>query len=763
MGSAVAEPAADVRVGTTRLAAVGTVVFLGNAALLVLQLVAGRLLAPFVGSSLETWTAVIGAFLAGIAAGNALGGKLADRFPGGPWLGRALALGGLAALWMLALPALLDATELHRFLPLGVRIPVLAAALCLPAGAALSLLTPLAIRSGLPDVAHAGRVAGLIFALGTLGSLAGNYATGFVLIPNLTVNAIVLTTSGLLFVCAAATGFVRWVDPDLGAVPAPLDEEPLPAILPQANAIVFLCSFAGMTLELAAARMLAQVLGVSLYTWTGVIGVMLAGTALGNWVGGRVADRGRAGGRDRLGLWLIAAAAAGIYAVLAYIVVGYTEPFAHLGVIAQVLAWTFAVFFPAMFALGTISPQVVKLAVGDVAHAGRVAGRVYAWSTAGAIAGTFATGFVLVSGLGMYRAVVFAAVLPAIAAVIGTTVARRPGPLYVLSFVYGCTFAGFIAFTPTSTKTTRETNYYAIHAYANDNPEVRSDGGPGVAAAVAVAGPGGLFDPPGNLLTLKLDTLVHSKVRLNDPTYLHYPHEQIQLEMLRYLAATRDRGPNVLVIGGGGYTFPRCARTLVPRSAVDVVEIDPGVTAVSQSHLGLDPGLSIRSVHMDGRQFVTEAAEAGKYDLVTLDAVNDLSVPAHLLTKEFNDRVKKCLTPDGVYLLTVIDVLDRGRLTAAAVATLKETYPHVELLSASSQFAADAQAVYVIYASTVPLNLSAVRESAERAGGSPFTHRPPSDAIDSLLRQSPGMVLTDQYAPVDNLMAPVFRRRKLHD
>src|SRR6476659_6886323 len=64
-----------------RLVAVGAVIFVANAALLVLQLVAGRLLAPFIGSSLETWTSIIGVFLAGIALGNAFGGKLADRYP----------------------------------------------------------------------------------------------------------------------------------------------------------------------------------------------------------------------------------------------------------------------------------------------------------------------------------------------------------------------------------------------------------------------------------------------------------------------------------------------------------------------------------------------------------------------------------------------------------------------------------------------------------------------------------------------------------
>src|SRR4051794_21589908 len=92
------------RTGPGRLAGVGAVVFLANAGLLVLQLLAGRLLAPFVGSSLETWTGVIGGFLAGIALGNALGGRLADRHPTGRALVLLLALGALSAAWVVGLP-----------------------------------------------------------------------------------------------------------------------------------------------------------------------------------------------------------------------------------------------------------------------------------------------------------------------------------------------------------------------------------------------------------------------------------------------------------------------------------------------------------------------------------------------------------------------------------------------------------------------------------------------------------------------------------
>src|SRR5205809_8057547 len=114
-----------------RLVGVGAVIFFANAALLVLQLVAGRLLAPFIGSSLETWTSIIGVFLTGIALGNALGGKLADRYPSPRTLAVLLLVGAVAAIWMVVLPLLLESTGAHKIIPLTPRIPLLALLLSL--------------------------------------------------------------------------------------------------------------------------------------------------------------------------------------------------------------------------------------------------------------------------------------------------------------------------------------------------------------------------------------------------------------------------------------------------------------------------------------------------------------------------------------------------------------------------------------------------------------------------------------------------------
>jgi predicted membrane-bound spermidine synthase len=769
-----------------RLAGVGMVVFLANAALLVLQLVAGRLLSPFVGSSLETWTAVIGVFMTGIALGNGFGGKLADRFPTPKTLAVLLALGAVTAAWMVLFPELLGRSGAYKSVPLGPRIPLLTFALCLPAGVVLSLLTPVAIRLGLPDVSKTGRVAGLVFALSTLGCLLGNYVTGFYLIPEFYLNTLVWIAGGaLLSLAVVSLVIVRVEAATPPGSPQNGEGESAPdhgatnphafADIRRAFLVVFLASFGGMTLELTASRVLAEIVGVSLFTWTGVIGVMLAGTAAGNLVGGMIADRANRPGSALNPRFTLAGTLtiAGASAVLILAVLGPLQnlnPFWRMGLAGQVVAWTFALFFLPMFVLGMVSPQVIRLAVPDVAHAGRVAGRVYAWSTAGAIAGTFATGYALLSTLGAKSTVLVVASVVSLTSLLVARVWEKNPLLYLLAVTLGGVTGGAILMMrpagDTDTVAVLETNYYKIRV-SHDRTETQDAEG----RAVLVRN--------GNL-TLTLDHLRHSTVNVEDPKYLYYEHEHIQVEFLRAARANAPE-PKVLVIGGGGYTFPRYAMEEVPATRMDVVEIDPGVTKVAKEFLGLKEYPHLNPVHMDGRQFVAERAGRGSYDLVVQDAVNDLSVPAHLLTKEYNDEVKASLKPaDGVYLLTVIDSLEHGRLWKSAMRTLGETFKHVALLTPTEpppdaaegdreaaervkRWGAGRQ-VLVIYASDRPLDPAAMRAAVgKQLGQTPApplrTHEIPMTRLLPFLSADPGVLLTDQYAPVDNLMAEVFRRR----
>jgi len=864
-----------------RLAGIGLIIFVANAALLVLQLVASRLLAPFVGSSLETWTSIIGVFLLGIALGNAWGGRLADRFPSARTLSVLLALGSLCAVWMVLLPQVLSSSGAYKSIPLTPRIPILALALCLPAGFVLSLLTPLAIKLGLPDVSKTGRVAGLIFALSTLGCLIGNYLTGFVLIPAFTINTLVLAAAATLAILSAGT-ILFLKEPasaPAGELPAhpPFNEHEALSLNPHAFSdirlaytIVFLSSFGGMTLELTASRVLAPHVGVSLFTWTGIIGVMLAGTALGNFTGGLFADRAQQpdGMRRPLawltalfvaviafgliyqvlpwmcrtvgapfaltdGSWLILGivgalvssivmhqfvariaaetidprallattlitAGAGIVLLqVVHIFLRKTEPFDHLDPIAQVMGWTFSLFFLPMFVLGMVSPQVIRLAVPDVEHIGRVAGRVYAWSTAGAIAGTFAAGYVLLSApfLGADRTLFVVALIVTVTSLAVARVWETSLMLYLFSIVLGGVTGGIIL-TGLGGKddeliAKRETNYYTIRVGWEELGGVDQDGQ-------------AVYFRTGRK-TLTLDHLLHSTVDPSNPRYLHYEHEHIQMEFL-WAARAGAEVPSALVIGGGGYTFPRFAMTALPETRMDVVEIDPGVTKVAYEYLGLEPYEGLNIVHMDGRQFVAERAVPGNYDLVVQDAVNDLSVPAHLLTKEYNDAVKRSLKPDGVYLLTVIDSVKYGRLWRSAVRTLRATFDHVELISSDNVPPSEPppgasedelslwswrlrnfeeyRHVMVIYAADGPLDENRIRaeafrrrgyasnEPAAAVSGEPavrviapildkhyYTHTIPARQLAPFLEADPGVFLTDQYAPVDNLMAEVFRYR----
>jgi spermidine synthase len=169
---------------------------------------------------------------------------------------------------------------------------------------------------------------------------------------------------------------------------------------------------------------------------------------------------------------------------------------------------------------------------------------------------------------------------------------------------------------------------------------------------------------------------------------------------------------------------------------------------------------------MDGRQFVAERATPGAYQVITLDAVNDYSVPYHLLTKECNDAVKRTLSADGVYLVTVIDELYDGKLWKAAYHTLKESFPHVSMVFPKGQFNTASpesmgRSVIVLYASDRPLDVgvwSAARQKA--AGKTTNVDVIPDEIVKRMLATEPKpIILTDQYSPVDNLMMQVFRKQ----
>ena len=190
------------KVETTWRILIVTISLVSNAALLICQQVAIRLLAPLIGSSIETWSAILGVFLLGIAIGNFIAGKLADRCSATKMIAVSLMLGAVSVLLMQLVVFGLTSATLFASLPLGAQTLVASIAVCLLPGITLSLVTPPSIRSLVLCAADAGAASGRIFAWGTLGSLLGNYLTGFVLIAMFGIGAIVHTTWISLLVLA---------------------------------------------------------------------------------------------------------------------------------------------------------------------------------------------------------------------------------------------------------------------------------------------------------------------------------------------------------------------------------------------------------------------------------------------------------------------------------------------------------------------------------------------------------------------------------
>ncbi|OLT15182.1 hypothetical protein BJF78_16355 [Pseudonocardia sp. CNS-139] len=181
------------------------VVVVSGAAILVVETLATRLVAPYVGLTLESTSAVIGVALAGIAAGASLGGRWSDVLPPRRVAAGALAIGGLGVLAVRPLVRVLG----PALGPGPLAAVLLVAASTLVSVTALAMVTPAVIRSRLDRVEGSGAVVGQLSSASTIGSIAGVFLTGFVLVTLLPVDVILIVTALSCLVLAAITALVR--------------------------------------------------------------------------------------------------------------------------------------------------------------------------------------------------------------------------------------------------------------------------------------------------------------------------------------------------------------------------------------------------------------------------------------------------------------------------------------------------------------------------------------------------------------------------
>lgn len=503
--------------------------------------------------------------------------------------------------------------------------------------------------------------------------------------------------------------------------------------------VVFVASGCTLVLEIAAGRLLAPYLGVSLYTWTSIIGVVLAGISLGNYLGGVVGDL--AGSRRTLGLLLAAGGLASL-AVLPFTTTDLLDLVPRgLPVVVRIVLLTGLLFFVPSALLGMVSPVVVKLTLADLGRTGHVIGRLYAWSTLGSIAGAFLTGFVLIPWLGTKLVILSVGLaLIVLAALTGQFFRWAGWPRAVdamLAILLIVTLGQIHLRGALEATCHRETSYYCIRVTS----ELEADGH--------------VYQ------VLSLDRLIHSYNSIEDPTRLHYPYLRTYAVLTAY-AAQRSTHLRALFVGGGGYTLPRYMEVTYPAAVLEVAEIDPGVTLTAGEMLGLSPSTRVVTYNADAREVVEAKQGSAPYDLVFGDAFNDYQVPYHLTTREFAQKIRSLLKPDGLYLALVIDRMRGGRFMASVVRTLREVFPHVYVLADVARTMAPRAQTYVVAASATPVDLDRLRTIRGKGpDGDGVVGVMPADALEDWLRGANPVVLTDDYAPADNLMAPIFLERDL--
>ncbi|MFW2380988.1 MAG: fused MFS/spermidine synthase [Acidimicrobiales bacterium] len=468
-----------------------------------------------------------------------------------------------------------------------------------------------------------------------------------------------------------------------------------------AQVLVFCTSAAVLVLEILAGRLMAPYVGISLETFTGIIGTILAGIALGSAVGGRLADR-----RDPATMIGPALLAGGILSWLSIPIVSLLGPGLGSEIPAIVTLALLAFFAPAMV-LTAISPMVAKLRLHSLDETGEVVGGLSAAGTAGALFGTFATGFVLVSA-SPTRPIIMVLGLALVAWGVVFSLRRGNGKL------------------PSAGVAVTAVIFFGLATVAANPCEFES---------AYACGRVVVDDEDSSLRFLVLDTLRHGAVDLDDPTHLEFRYINI-------IGDTIDALPSgsidTLHLGGGGFSLPQYIDATRPGSTHLVLEIDPLLVEVAQDELGLKLTDDLKVRTGDARLALADL-ETDSYDLVVGDAFGGLSVPWHLTTTEFIAELDRVLRPDGLYVMNVIDG-DENRFVEAELATLAEHFDH------------RAAVVPADWPVRRPVNQILVASDATL----PTFEIDPEHGylIDDLDEfTGGGRVLTDDFAPVEQLAA----------
>ena len=487
--------------------------------------------------------------------------------------------------------------------------------------------------------------------------------------------------------------------------------------------ILFFIEAICMILELIASRVLSPYFGNSNIVWTSVIGIILLSSSLGNYLGGKIADR-EGDLKDKLkNSILIAAVFIFIIAVEQTVVLEIIDSLGldlRLGAVISAIVLFFA---PNLF-LGFSIPIVLKMRIENIEETGNVSGRIYAISTLGGIVGTFFGGFVLIPNFGSIQILL---VLPIILTIISFIIKRdRDFKKYILPILIIIV----------------SSIYLTLYSYSNNiNEKKVSDGDVNTSVS---------FDTQYDRVTIRNEELNGDKIRImnvglgfESATFLAEDKKyELTFPYLKYydlMFESKNEIKNCLMIGGAGYNYPKYYISHYPDKTLDVVEIDGEITELAKKYFYLEdlikeynteenPRLNL--ITEDGRTYINQNTK--KYDAIMNDAFSGETPAKTLTTLEAATKIKNSLKKDGLYLSNIVGSTEgkNSKFIKAEVNTLKQVFKNVYVIPVKKENKED-KSNFMVISTDQDIDFK--------------------DNIN-LKIDSKEIVLTDNYAPVDTLI-----------
>jgi spermidine synthase len=484
---------------------------------------------------------------------------------------------------------------------------------------------------------------------------------------------------------------------------------------------------ASLAVEFGAARLLAPYFGTSLYVWGVLIGLILAYLSAGYVIGGRVADRHP---RDDVlfqltawaGLWI------GLIPLVSYpILLASQQGFKDLsvGLVGGTLLAVVLLFAVPVVLLGCVSPFAIRLLLKDVETGGNTAGRVYALSTAGSILGTFLPVFWFIPSYGTRPTLEgFALALVGISAA-GLWPRRKLYALFAVAVILAWIFL------PSGIKPPQFGTLLYEKESAYHYIQVVQDG-------------------TKTELILNEGQAIHS-IYDSQSLITRGPWDYFVIAGSFQPAQTSEPQPkDVAILGLAGGTAAR-EYTAAFGSQVDItgVEIDPEILNVAHRYFHLDEP-NVHPVVADARYWLD--TQAGKYDIIALDAYRQPYIPFHLTTREFFSEVRSHLRPGGVAVVNAGRTTKDFRLVEAIASTMAAVYPSVFLVDVPGYTNT------LVYGSTKPTTLADVEHNLGIINEPLAQTIAASAEVEGNLRLSTyhGQVFTDDLAPVERLIDEII-------